>query len=148
MVMEVEMSNRLLTFSEMKDILRCSKSTLYKYVNQDDFPSFKIGREHRILEDDLMDWIKNKANKKGNNPSMSEQEKPKNDNHNIEIIADDKYMTLIEAARILRISEAKMTKLYKVKGFPYIKQGNRILIPIREFNEWTNSMVGKTIELD
>ena len=136
--------NKLLTIPDVMEILHCSKSTVYKLVKDPDFPAFKIGRDYRVREDELMKWIDERAKsseqEKSESVSYSKQENIEYDHNS--------YITLIEAAKVLHISEQKMSKLYKVEGFPYIKKGNLILIPIKEFNEWTNEMVGKKIDLD
>lgn len=138
--------NKLLTVEEIMKILNISKSTCYKLLKDPDFPSFKLGRNYRVREDELMRWIDEQA-------KVSEQEKisetlPINEKSELVDYDHSTYISLIEAAKILHISERKMSKLYKVDGFPYIKQGNLILIPIKEFNEWTNNMVGKSVNID
>lgn len=43
-----------------------------------------------------------------------------------------------EAAKRLNICENSMRILVNSKGFPKIKCGRRILIPIKAFEEWVN----------
>ena len=140
-------SQKLLDLNDMQKILNCSKSTLYALVKDPDFPSFKIGREHRVFEDDLTEWINNQASK-SEKKKLEKEEKQLN-KETLEITEYDHstYMSLEETARVLRISDYKMSKLYKIEGFPYIMVGNSVLIPIKEFNEWTDSMIGKKINL-
>jgi len=143
--LEVTMANKLLNLNEMQKILNCSKSKLYQLVKEPDFPSFKIGREHRVFEDDLMEWISNQSDKgKKAREKAVEEEQIKKEFSDFD---HSTYLSLKECAKILRISEFKMSKLYKVDGFPFIKLGNSILIPIKEFNEWTEKMIGKKIDL-
>ena len=139
--------NKLLTVEEIMKILNISKSTCYKLLKDPDFPSFKLGRNYRVREDELMNWIDEQAKASEEEKIISETSSI---NEKAELVDYDRstYITLIEAAKILHISERKMSKLYKVDGFPYIKQGNLILIPIKEFNEWTNNMVGKSVNID
>ena len=43
-----------------------------------------------------------------------------------------------EAARELKVSVPFMYEIAKSKGFPSIRLGNRIVIPVDKFNEWLN----------
>ena len=142
------MANKLLDLNDMQQILNCSKSRLYQLVKEPDFPSFKIGREHRVFEDDLLEWInsQSKYSKKQKEKAI-EKENIKKEKEEVLDYDHSTYLSLSECAKVLRISEFKMSKLYKVEGFPFIKLGNAILIPIKEFNEWTEKMIGKKIDL-
>lgn len=51
--------------------------------------------------------------------------------------------TVSEAATVLGIGTNKMRQLTKVDGFPVLRIGTRILIPINKFEEWINENVGK-----
>lgn len=145
---EVTMANKLLNLNDMQQILNCSKSRLYQLVKEPDFPSFKIGREHRVFEDDLIEWI-NKQSEKKKKAKEKKVEEVQIKKEKEELIDYDHstYLSLEECAKVLRISDFKMSKLYKIEGFPYIKLGNAILIPIKEFNEWTEKMIGKKIDI-
>lgn len=44
--------------NEATKILGVSKPTLYKYVNREDFPSFKLGGRTLISADGLRDWVR------------------------------------------------------------------------------------------
>lgn len=50
--------------------------------------------------------------------------------------------TVNEAASVLGIGENKMRQLTKVKDFPVIRIGTRILIPIGKFETWINENIG------
>ena len=55
---------KLLTVPELQQILDIGRDTAYNLVCRKDFPSVKIGREHRVLSDKLNDWlIKQQRNK-------------------------------------------------------------------------------------
>lgn len=55
------MDSNLAHILDTKDIARHlkirSKRRLYKLMNDDKFPSFRIGRQWYVLEDDLMAWL-------------------------------------------------------------------------------------------
>lgn len=43
----------VLTFEETRAMLRCSRTTLFRLVNEGQLPSFKIGRTRRFLAEDV-----------------------------------------------------------------------------------------------
>lgn len=49
-----------LTYSvnEAAKVLGVSKPTLYKYVNREDFPSFKLGGRTLVSAEGLKEWIR------------------------------------------------------------------------------------------
>ena len=54
----------ILTPNDVKNHLRIGKNTVYDlFVNDDSFPSFKIGRKHFILEGQYYEWLSKKGNK-------------------------------------------------------------------------------------
>ncbi len=131
---------KLLNLKEVADILGVSETKVYRLIyNYDDFPAYKIGREYRVSPSELSDWIK-KTNK---NKSIKEKDK----RYESIDFDHDKYLSLVEAARVFHISERRMSVLYKVEGFPYIKKGNSVLIPIEELNDWISNNLGKTINI-
>lgn len=66
-------------------------------------------------------------------------EKVKEQKKNIE----KRTLSVKELAQVMGIGENKARQLCKSKGFPCIKVGNRILIPITRFEEWLNNSVGQ-----
>lgn len=48
---------------------------------------------------------------------------------------------------ILNISHNTAYKLVKLKGFPSIQVGRKILIPSNEFEKWIEKSVGKSYEI-
>lgn len=50
--------------------------------------------------------------------------------------------TVNEAAQVLGIGQNKMRQLTKSKGFPVLKVGTRVLIPIKAFEKWVDDSVG------
>ena len=55
--MELTKTIDLINIEELQKILDIGKPTAYNLVRRKDFPSVKIGREHRIMKDKLPDWI-------------------------------------------------------------------------------------------
>ena len=53
--------NKLLTTSEVAEILRVSKPTAYNEMNRQDFPKVKIGRAWRVDEELLRAWIRKQS---------------------------------------------------------------------------------------
>ena len=59
------MNEAYLSLTEVSRILQMSKSTLYKYVELNKIPNFKIGNRIRFSPTDLTNWITEKK-KEGN----------------------------------------------------------------------------------
>lgn len=53
---------RIITTSDLQDILRLNNRQAKALMRTEEFPSFKIGREYRVTEDDLIEWIMSKPN--------------------------------------------------------------------------------------
>ncbi len=51
----------LYTVPEVADYLKMSKSKLYELVKKEEIPFIKIGRNVRIRESDLMNWLDKKT---------------------------------------------------------------------------------------
>ena len=55
---------KLITVTELQQILHIGRDTAYNLVRRKDFPSVKLGREYRVLSDKLQDWlVKQQRNK-------------------------------------------------------------------------------------
>ena len=48
-------------------------------------------------------------------------------------------LTVKELAQVMGIGENSARQLTKRKGFPVVRVGSRILIPIRKFEDWLNN---------
>lgn len=48
-------------------------------------------------------------------------------------------LTVKELAQVMGIGENSARQLTKRKGFPVVRVGSRILIPIRRFDDWLNN---------
>lgn len=57
---------------------------------------------------------------------------------------EQQTLSVKEVAEVLGIGQTKARELVRAKdGIPNIKVGNRILIPIKKFEEWVENSVGK-----
>ena len=48
--------------TEAARLLGVSKPTIYRYIHQDGFPSFKLGGRTLISVDGLKDWVRKQVN--------------------------------------------------------------------------------------
>lgn len=46
------------SMDEAANVLGVSKPTLYKYINREDFPSFKLGGRTLVSADGLREWVR------------------------------------------------------------------------------------------
>lgn len=51
----------LITASEVKDYLKCSKSTLYSLLSRKDFPSFRVGKKYLINKNEFLIWMERES---------------------------------------------------------------------------------------
>ena len=52
----------ILTTKDVQELLKLNNRQAKALMRTDGFPAFKIGREYRVSEDDLVDWIGAKPN--------------------------------------------------------------------------------------
>ena len=55
-------TSKLYTLQEVADYLRVSRQTIYNYVTAKKLRASKIGKEYRVTEKDLQDFLKNGRN--------------------------------------------------------------------------------------
>lgn len=48
----------LITIEELQKILKISRSKAYSITNEKGFPVIKIGKNKRIIKEELIDWLK------------------------------------------------------------------------------------------
>lgn len=53
---------KLYTLQEVADVLRVTRQTIYNYVTAKRLKASKIGKEYRVTEEDLQDFLKNGRN--------------------------------------------------------------------------------------
>ena len=53
---------RLLTLAEAASILKISKRTLHRMIQQKQIPAFKVGGQWRILESRFQEWVQEEEN--------------------------------------------------------------------------------------
>lgn len=54
---------KVLTASEVRDILKLGKNQTYALMNNKAFPSYRIGNKMFVTEDALNEWLKSIENK-------------------------------------------------------------------------------------
>ena len=54
--------DKLYTLQEVADYLKVSRQTIYNYVTAKRLKASKIGKEYRLTEKDLQDFLKNGRN--------------------------------------------------------------------------------------
>ena len=55
-------SIKLLTLAEAAGILKISKRTLYRMIQNRQIPAFKVGGQWRILESRFQEWVQEEEN--------------------------------------------------------------------------------------
>jgi excisionase family DNA binding protein len=48
---------RLLTVSEVADLLRVSRMTVYRLIKTGDIPALRVGRNYRLREEDVHNYL-------------------------------------------------------------------------------------------
>ena len=57
----IELMEKLLTISQVAEVLQVSRSLIYKWVHYDFVPHIKIGNVLRFRESELIRWIKRRS---------------------------------------------------------------------------------------
>ncbi len=52
-----------------------------------------------------------------------------------------------QAAEMMGTSEDNLRKWIRKAGFPYIRVGRRIIVPVSQMRRWADENIGKTIEI-
>ncbi len=52
----------VLTTTELAELLRCDKSTIYRLANQRELPAFKIGSDWRFRIREIEAWMRKLSN--------------------------------------------------------------------------------------
>lgn len=56
---------RLLTVSEVANLLRVSRMTVYRAIKDGDMPALRVGRSYRLREDDVDDYLSRRYTQAG-----------------------------------------------------------------------------------
>jgi excisionase family DNA binding protein len=56
---------RLLTVSEVADLLRVSRMTVYRSIKEGEMPALRVGRSYRLREDDVDDYMSRRYTQAG-----------------------------------------------------------------------------------
>ena len=54
-----------MTVSEVADLLRVSKMTVYRLINEGSIGSLRVGRSYRLREDDVDDYLSKRYTEAG-----------------------------------------------------------------------------------
>lgn len=57
--------DRLLTVSEVADVLRVSRMSIYRMIKQGEMPAFRVGRGYRLREEDVHRYLKERFTEAG-----------------------------------------------------------------------------------
>lgn len=56
--------NRVMNVNEVAKFLGFGKDKVYELFKQEDFPCMRLGKKFIVLEDDLIEWIKDHRGKR------------------------------------------------------------------------------------
>lgn len=57
--------NEILTIEEVAAYLRFSQTTVYKLIEEEGLPAFRLGRPYRVKKTDLDEWLESRKEKTG-----------------------------------------------------------------------------------
>lgn len=66
---------------------------------------------------------------------------------NIPIKREKLVLSVPEAAEVLGISKSKMYEIVRIKGFPAIRVGKRVLVNAKRLEEWLDAVTEKGWEI-
>lgn len=52
---------RVLTVDEVAELLHCTRRTIYRLIEEEGLPAFRMGRRHRILSTLLIKWMEERS---------------------------------------------------------------------------------------
>lgn len=56
---------RLLTVNEVADLLRVSRMTVYRLIKEGQMPALRVGRNYRLREDDVDEYLSQRYTQAG-----------------------------------------------------------------------------------
>jgi len=54
-------AERVLTVEEVAEMLRCTRGTIYRLIEEEGLPAFRVGRRYRVLSTLLIGWMKERS---------------------------------------------------------------------------------------
>ena len=70
---------RILTIPEVAELLQIHPDTAYRYVRERKIPAVRVGRNWRVLEEDIERWLRERSGKAGGAwPEAMRRKKGKN----------------------------------------------------------------------
>jgi len=54
-------AERVLTVEEVAELLRCTRGTVYRLIEEEGLPAFRVGRRHRVLSTLLIRWMEERS---------------------------------------------------------------------------------------
>jgi excisionase family DNA binding protein len=61
MAMAETVMERVLTIEEVAEMLRCTRSTVYRLIEEESLPAFRVGRRYRVLSTLLIGWMEERS---------------------------------------------------------------------------------------
>jgi excisionase family DNA binding protein len=57
---------RVLTVEEVAELLRCTRNTVYRLIEEEGLPAFRVGRRYRVLSTLLIGWMEERSKPENN----------------------------------------------------------------------------------
>lgn len=54
-------AERVLTVEEVAEMLRCAQGTIYRLIEEEGLPAFRVGRRYRVLSTLLIGWMEERS---------------------------------------------------------------------------------------
>ena len=54
-------AERVLTVEEVAEMLRCNRGTIYRLIEEEGLPAFRVGRRYRVLSTLLIGWMEERS---------------------------------------------------------------------------------------
>jgi excisionase family DNA binding protein len=61
MTMAETTAERVLTVEEVAQMLRCNRGTIYRLIEEEGLPAFRVGRRYRVLSNLLIGWMEERS---------------------------------------------------------------------------------------
>lgn len=54
-------AEQVLTVEEVAEMLRCTRGTIYRLIEEEGLPAFRVGRRYRVLSTLLIGWMEERS---------------------------------------------------------------------------------------